>query len=228
MLSSTSKSHKKPSKYNVKKKKGHPEDGEESLVKQNTRHPIVCLPEFKRLPMNTVVKRFVCNGGAVSGTIAITDLLNQFMVVSTSVLGICFIKAVRIKCLKLLAPVQTQGTSVECTLQPSTTDGSNNSFNSVPEKYSDTSASIDIPAYLKLKPSIDTPLGSWHFSSTVTTGLVTITAPQGSTMDLTLEYMLNTEGIVSPYTVVIAAATSGTLFSRNILTNFVPLVFTVL
>lgn len=220
---------KKPSKQNRKRStKGIRSDGEEFVITQNVRSPIIALPEILDSPIYRQWRRFVNNGGVVSGRMNIQDCLNQFMVAVTSVLGICYLRAVRIRQIRILSPVQTQGTSVTLRLQPQGVDSSVNNFNGVPETYVDTSASIDVPAYIFLKPAIDTPLGSWHYSNTVNCDLLNLTCPQGSTMDIQFEYILNHENTASTYTVVIAAATAGTLFSRAILTNFAPTVFTVL
>ena len=227
-MSKNAKFTKKSSRQNRKQStKTLRSDGEEIVMKQRQLNPIVCLPEIIQAPIYKQWRRFVNNGGAVSGSLTIAHLLSQFMVAVTSVLGISYVRAVRIRQLRILSPVQTQGTSVTLRLQPNGVDAGNNSFNTVPETFIDTSASIDIPAYIFLKPAIDTPLGSWHFSNTTSSNLMLITCPQGSTMDIQFEYILNTESTAATYTVVIAAATAGTLFSQTILTNFIPSVFTV-
>jgi len=108
-------------------------------------------------------------------------------------------------------------------MQPLATDSSINSFNSVPETYIDTSASIDIPAYLSLTPSIKTPLGSWHMSTTVSINLLQVILPAGTTMDITFEWIgRESQTGASGYTRVIAAGTAGKTYAATILTNLVP------
>jgi len=222
-MQSVKKPYKNFNKVNKKKKQiAESETGE--LVKFNSKQriPVICLPEIPTVHIDSVYRRFVNNGGAVSGNIAIQDLLNQFLVATTSVLASCYVRQVRIKKVRCLSPVTTQGTSVTLSMQPSGIDSSINSFTSVCETYIDTSASIDVPAYISLTPSIKTPLGSWHYNTNVSINLLNIQAPQGSTLDILFEYILNANNTTSSYTRTIAAATAGTLYATNILTNFVP------
>lgn len=218
-----SKSYKKTSKFNKKKKViSESETGELTKVNKGSKYPITFLPEIVTSHVIQEYRRFVNNGGSVSGFLTVADCLNQFMFASTPLLLYCWVKAVRIKKIRILCPVTTQGTSIVCSLQPIAVDTSNNCYNAVPEKYVDTSASIDIPAYLSLTPSIDTPLGSWHFNVNSGSSLVTVSCPPGSTMDILFEYIITTEGSGSTYQRVVAGATPGVLYTANILTNFVP------
>jgi hypothetical protein len=197
------------------------ESGMVSTQKQNKNKPVVFLPEIISAPIQKTTRRFI-TASAISGSaITIADLLNQFLVATTSILGVSYLRMVRIKRIRMLCPVTTQGTSIGCKFQPSTVDSGNNSFNSCGEVFADTSASIDIPAYLALEPKLTTPLGSWHYSTTVSTNLLIVSCPPGTTMDIQFEYILNTDNSVSAYTVALSGAVSGTLYSRNIL-SFVP------
>ncbi len=215
---------KKPSKQN-RKRKVVPltDDGSEVGTRQDKNRPITFLPEIVISNRFTSTRRFVNNGGAVSGQMTIQDLLNQFLIATSTTVGYCYVRCVRIKKFRILSPVQTQGTSVTVSVQPYSVDAANNSFSAIPETYVDTSASIDIPAYISLKPSIETPLGSWHYNTTTNVNLMTLVAPQGSTMDISFEYILNIANNASVYTATLAAAVVGTLYARNILTNFVPI-----
>ncbi len=217
------KNYKSFNKQNKKKKEVvERETGELVKFNNHKRNPIVSLPEIPTVHIMQTYRRFVNNGGAVSGTISITDLLNQFMVAVTTVLAYPYITAIRIKKIRCLSPVQTQGTSVLLSMQPVAPDTGSNNFSCVPELYIDTSASIDIPAYIALTPSLMTPFGSWHFANTKNSNLLTIVAPQGSTMDILFEYILASNATQSSYTRTVAAATAGVLYAANILTNFVP------
>lgn len=223
-----SKPYKQLSKVN-KKKKVITESDTGELVKVNSgkRFPILSLPEIVTSHVIAEYRRFVNNGGAVNANLTIQDLLNQFTISVTNVLLYPYIAAIRIKKLRLLSPVTTQGTSITASMLPQGNDSSNNNFNCVPEKYLDTSASIDIPAYLALTPSLDTPLGSWHFSTTVNGNLVKIVAPPGSTLDILFEYIFAVDA-PSAYTRAVAGAVVGQLYAANILTNFVPVGRTVI
>lgn len=225
------KSYKEKSNANYKKKK-RPQQGLEArdggveVGKQNARHPILALPEFNNAPINQKCVRFVASS-AIAANLTIQNCLDQFMMQVSTALGVCYIRAFRIKLLRILSPVQTQGTSVTVLVRPIAVDGGNNSFNAVPESFADTSASIDVPAFIKIKPKIDTPLGSWHFSNTTDANLVSVVAPLGSTMDIIFEYILNNEYVASTYTNTLVSGTVGTLYSRNVLGSFVPIAYTI-
>lgn len=197
------------------------------VATQDIKRPIVALPEITTSPKFKTVRRYVNNGGSVSGNLTLAHLLDQFMIATSSTVGVSYLRALRIRKIRILSPVQTQGTSITLRLQPVGLDSSVNNFNSLPETYIDTSASIDVPAYISLKPTVESPLGSWHYAISTNTSqnLLYITCPQGSTMDIQFEYIMNDQNIVSNYTNSLSAASAGALYSRNILTNFVPLVF---
>lgn len=223
MMSKSKPSYKKFSKVNKKKKViTESETGELSKNNSNSRYPVVSLPEIVSNHIHQEYRRFVNNGGAVNGNLSINDLLNQFMFSVTPLLLYSWIRAVRLKKIRILAPVTTQGTSVFLSLEPLAIDTNQNSYSAVPEQYVDTSASIDIPAYISLTPSIDTPLGSWHYSVNANIDLLRIVAPPGSTMDILFEYILTNETTGSSYTRVVAGATVGIMYTGNIRTNFIP------
>jgi hypothetical protein len=222
-MKQNTKPYKKSSKANKKVKRiDQSETGELATSNSKKRFPIVSLPEIITQPIFQSYRRFIASADT-SGNLTIDDLLNQFMVATTSVLAIDYIKAVRIKKIRALSPVTTQGTSVFASMQPVGSDSGNNSFNSVPEVYIDTSASIDIPAYLSLTPSLTTPLGAWHYSNTTSIALLLMILPKGTTLDILFEFMLRTsEASQSPHTRVVAAATAGRQYAAAILTNLIP------
>jgi hypothetical protein len=217
------KTYKKPSKHNKKKKNVvESETGELSVSNSSKRFPIVSLPEITTTHIIQEYRRFVNNGGAVNGTLTITELFNQYMMAVSATSCLSYLKAIRIKKVRLLCPVTTQGTSVTCSMQPLASDSSSNNYNCVPEVYLDTSASIDIPAYLSITPSMNTPLGSWHRSINVSSSLLQITCPAGSTLDILFEFIITTDGSAPVQARTVAGATVGILYTANILTNFVP------
>jgi len=221
----TMKSHKKPNKLNKKIKQEILMNEDSGILSQHNKElkrPIVSIPEIVTSPTYLQYRRFINNGGAIAGALAISDLLNQFCVATTTVLVYPYVRAIRIKKIRLLSPVTQQGTSVTLSLLPVAIDTGNNSFNSVPELYVDTSASIDVPAYLSLTPSTKTPLGSWHFNTTVNGNLLQITCPAGTTMDILFEYVLNLSALTPTYSRTISSGFAGTLYAAPILTNFLP------
>jgi hypothetical protein len=198
------------------------EKGELCKTNQGSKQPILYLPEITTVPIYQAYRRFIATS-TVSGDITIQDLLNQFLFAATSVLAYPYCAQIRLKKIRALSPVTTQGTSVLCSMKPRTIDTGNNCFNAVQETYIDTSASIDIPAYLHLSPSIKTPLGAWHYNTTTNTNLLQVTFPAGTTCDLLLEWIptWNNQS-APPYLRVIAAGTVGKTFATAILTNLIP------
>lgn len=219
----STKPYKKSSKANRKVKKiDQDETGELVKVNANKRFPVISLPEIIVAPIMQCYRRFIATS-AVSGTITVQDLLNQFSFATTSVLAFPYCRQVRLKKIRALSPVTTQGTSVLLSMQPVSADASNNCFSAVSETYIDTSASIDVPAYVHLTPSIKTPFGSWHYNTTVNANLLTVIFPAGSTVDILFEFIPTWAIISAPaYTRVIAAGTAGKTYAAPILTNLIP------
>jgi len=211
-------------KANKKKSKKIESDNGElnHVVKQSKRFPIVSLPDITSSPVRESYRRYITtSAGATS--LSIYNLHNQFLFAVSAILAYPTHTAVRIKKIRLLAPVTTQGTSVTLKAQPVTIDTSDNCFNTVPETYTDTSTSIDIPAYLSLTPSMDTPLGSWHYTVNIDKDLVLLTYPAGTTMDILLEYVENLNSFYAPtYSNVLAGATAGQIYCRKVAVNFTP------
>jgi len=225
-MKSNQKPYKKFSNTNKKKKKEHGEDsGIVSISNSNKRQPIIALPEINTSPILQTYRRFVNNGGAVNGELFISDLLKQFTFATTAVLLAAYVRAVRIKKIRILAPVTTQGTSVTLKAMPFGYDAGQNCFSAVPEVILDTSASIDVPAYIDLSPSKETPLGSWHYATTVDLALLSIECPPGSTMDILFEYVLAVTSDSQPspfYTRTVAGATPAALYAGTMISVFVP------
>jgi hypothetical protein len=224
MIKESNKPYKKSSKLNKKKKVIIDKIDSELVLHNNSkRFPIVSLPEIVPAPTMQLYKRFICATTGIAGIITIQDLLNQFMIAVTATTLYSTISCLRLKKIRALAPVTTQGTSVSLSMRPAGVDTTNNSFNTVPEQYTDTSASLDIPAYLSLTPSVMTPLGSWHFPITANFNLLTLNCPPGTTLDILFEFILRcSEPSASIYTRTVVGATIGQQYGSTILTNLIP------
>jgi len=184
------------------------------------KQPIVSLPEVIVSPVREIYRRFLAASGA-NANVTIGDLLNQFLFAISATTAYSYVSAVRIKKVRVLAPLTTQGTSVALALRPQGDDNTSNNFNAVPEQFMDTSTSIDIPAYLALRPSKDTPFGSWHQNMNVnTTGkLLTINCPPGTTLDVLFEYIernpINTT-LVPTYSYTSSGMSAGVLYASSL------------
>jgi hypothetical protein len=226
IITSKQRPYKKSSKANKKRSvvKEH-ESGMLLNTNSRKRFPVVHLPEIITCPILQSYRRYVNNGSASSTDLTIYQCLAAFTVATTTTNVTPIIKAFRIKRVRVLSPVTTQGTSVTVKLEPATFDSTTNSFNSVPEVYVDTSASIDIPAYISLEPSLDSPLGSWHWNRQVDASLLELIAPAGSTLDILFEYILGSDSTASAgstYQRTVAGATVGVAYAGPIALVFVP------
>jgi hypothetical protein len=200
--------------------------GTHEVSNESRREPIISLPEIMTNPVREIYHRYIASQ-SVSDLITIGDLLNQFLVATSATTGYSYAGMVRIKKVRVLSPLTTQGTSITITLKPEGSDTTLNNFNTVREQYLDTSTSIDVPAYLALTPSKDTPFGSWHKNVNVnTTGpLLLVNCPSGTTLDLLLEYIERSSSVVTPtYAKAITGANVGVIYATSICNGkFLPL-----
>ncbi len=216
-MKTMNKPYKHVSKQNRKKKVlADVESGQLTTNNSNKRFPVIALPEIVTVPIMQSYRRFIATA-AVNSSISIQNCLDQFLMAQTATLASCYIEAVRIKKVRFLSPVTTQGTSVTLQIKPVGQDASDNNFNSLSEVFLDTSASIDVPAYVSLVPSLDTPFGSWHYANTVNSTLLEMICPSGTTMDILFEFILrNRTSGASGFTRALAGAIPGMMYARAI------------
>lgn len=210
-------------KQSTKHRSNNTQDKEEHLVDTNmnglSRSMKTILPPIKANPLWAYTRRYVASS-TVSYDIKISDILNSSLFSTTTIVAYPIGRAIRIRKIRWLTPVTTQGTTVTLTVTPATADSANNSFTSLPQTYVDTSASIDRPAYISLKPSLDSPLGSWHLSTTVDKNLLSVNCPTGTTMDIFVEVLPNFSAAPLGYSQAIVGSTA-TMYVKMI-GNFVP------
>jgi len=214
------------SKYSKKssKKKVVIRDDKDFINESNKSlsHPVLELPELNMMPIYHTKRRWTASS-AVSGIMTIYQCFEQFRLAISATTAYSYVRAFRIKRIRILASVATSGTPVTVQVQPTTTtDSTLNCFNSCPSIFSDTSSNLSIPAFVDVQPSSKTPLGSWHTNQLVNNNLSTIVAPSGSIMDIDFEFILNIGGNSSTYTSTSAGMTAGFLYAGNMVTNFVP------
>jgi hypothetical protein len=167
-------------------------------------------------------KRRYIASQAISGAISIASTLSALVMAATTTLGYSPFAFVRIKKIQLWGPVTTIGTPVTVSLQPFNQETDINSFGETGTMVTDTSVSIERPAYVSLTPTLLHPLGSWHKSNAVTANLCTVVAPAGGVLDLTLEGVVNPSTGTQGFTQSLTAATVGNIYASSIMTNFVP------
>ncbi len=166
-------------------------------------------------------RRFVASSG-VNSALTINDLFNTLIMAATTTLGYSPWYMLRLCKIKLWSPVTTIGTPVTVTLRPEAVETTTNSYGDCPEALTDTSASIDWPAYIQYTPKAHHPSGSWHLSNSTSISLCNIQAVAGTVMDLTLMGVMNVRSGTQGFTSTLVGASAGGLYTRTILTVMVP------
>jgi hypothetical protein len=207
--------HRKTMKKNKTKRVNH-----DIMPRSETTRIHSLMPkEIVPAPMYTLKRRFIATS-AVNGNLSIRDLLNTRIVAVTTILGYPIYRAVRLRKISIWTPLTTQGTSVSCTIIPAGIDNGNNSFTDMPEVMTDTTISIDRPAFVSYSPAPIHPAGGWHYSITTDLNLILVICPTGSTMDLTLDCIDNISANGFGYTPVLVAAVVGNQYCRPVIANF--------
>lgn len=116
----------------------------------------------------------------------------------------------RIKRITMWAPVPSVGTSVTIRLDwiPDTDE-----FTTPTKTWSDTSVSVDHPAFLDLKPPKGSLMDKWH-SSNLASNSFQLSYPVDTTMDITFNFIMNDNqnALVGP---VLGAGVAGTIYHKT-------------
>lgn len=187
---------------------------------------------FNQSPALTAKRRFVQNGAVSNQAFTLANGHDQFLVVTNSATGgaVCYADCWWIKKIELWA-ISEGNLPTTATITPVGADLDSNMFNDREQAFVIQSRSTADPAYMKIVPKRNSPLGGVHFSSNVnvagTLFQCNIGTSGGSsnfrcTMDITFGYVLNLVGLPLGYGVVTATTTLGTLGARGILSGFQP------
>jgi hypothetical protein len=174
----------------------------------------------------SVRRRFQASG-AVSGILHLQDILNQFLVATTSTTLQPSVEVIRVKSIEMWSNQSVGSATAEgfVTLVIEGNDSASNNFTNPPFSYTDTSNSTGVPAYLKKNFSIkDGPVGSWHYTDNlnVSQPLVSIACSPSSTVDIVFEIFLNYSGSVRSWTSSTSGANVGGNYARVPITNLTP------
>jgi hypothetical protein len=154
----------------------------------------------------------------------------QFLVVTdTAGTAVCYVDVWRIKSISVWT-INYVDNATTCEVRPLTTDIDSNSYNDREATYSCSSRSEAQPGAMKIIPATDTPLGSWHKTSTVNSSgtLFNINVNYGGassgnwatvTLDIEFEYVLNMAGGPQGYSVSTGTLTPGTLGGANLFSS---------
>lgn len=192
-------------------------------------------PDFDNTPVHTITRRFQSAENIDIATRSFTLAWGhrQFGVVIDAVGNCkCYADVWRIKKIRVFCNNYVDNATT-VTIQPITQDLDTNCFNDREAGYTCSSRSEAMPGHMEVVPARDTPLGSWHKTSTLNTsgGLFNITVDYGGassgnwatiTMDIVFEYTVNLIGLPQGYTWTCslgAGATSGTLGGSDIFSS---------
>lgn len=150
--------------------------------------------------------RFTSTGAAaIPITVALLRGIGG-VVATTSTTGAPIAFSVKVRSVEIWTPPASQGALATCSLEwasGSTLDSTNT------VEVSDTSMSVAEPAHLRTSPPKSSLASFWqHIGADQ---LFVITAPAGSVVDVSMQYVLNDDE-ASPTSVVLAGATVGNMY----------------
>lgn len=158
-----------------------------------------------------------CNTNAtatLSGNIAMNALAGMLGVIATGATTSVFLcDQFRLRRICAWAPVTTAGTPVTVMLKYAD-DPASNTQSGAPRTVSDTSISYDRPAYACLEPPKDnTSIFSQWMDSSLTTNVLVVVLPAGTTIDFYFNFIIDDIGVTSAGPTV-AGATAGTIYHK--------------
>jgi len=173
----------------------------------------------------TVRRRFQASA-AVSSVLHLQDVLNQFLVATSTTLLQPSIEVVRIKEIEMWSNQSVSSPSTEgfVSLIVEASDSTSNNFVAPPFSWNDVTNSTSQVAHLKKTFSTISPMGSWHYADNINVGqqLCFISCSTSSTIDIIFEIFLNYTGGSRTYTSAVVGATAGVFYARIPLTNLNP------
>jgi hypothetical protein len=219
-LSAKPKKQKKKSFQRGQKKEGG------SLVTTMTSGPRFP-PPFNASPTYRRRQRWQSNEtAAVLNNFIIATGHYQFKIHETTTTFTSYVEEWRIRKIWVWC-TNYQDNSTTVSITPVGLDTDTNCFNDRDQVFTCSSRSEAEPGHMEITPARDTPLGSWHRTSTVNPNmaLFTIAAEYGGassgnwatiTLDIEFEFMLNLVGNPLGYTGTTGATTVGLLSGSNI------------
>jgi len=150
----------------------------------------------------------------LSSTIAMNALAGMLGIIATGATTSVFLcDQFRLRRVCAWAPVTTAGTPVTVMLKYAD-DPASNTQSGAPRTVSDTSISYDRPAYACLEPPKDnTSIFSQWMDSSLTTNVLAVVLPAGTTIDFYFNFIIDDIGITSAGPTV-AGATAGTIYHK--------------
>jgi hypothetical protein len=200
--------------YKSKSKKKYPKS-------QNDGHPYIGMPPPYEVALVRKIKRRYESVSSTTSTISLRDLWCMHLTAVSAVTCYTPWRACRILRVQVWCPVAVQGQASEISLTPVADGSAQNSFADLPVTYTDSTISVDRPAYIDFRPHKWEVSGSWHLSNSTVDSLITILPQTGSVLDITMEVIDNLTTGVLGFTETVIGATIGNQYCRAI-GAFVP------
>jgi len=199
------KNTRKPRRKATKKSKFHP----------NPRPINLAPPTYISQENRSWMVRCSTNATAtLSAVITMAQLSAMLGIIATGATTSVFLAdQFRLRRTCVWAPVATAGTPVTCMLKY-VDDPASNTQSGAPRTVSDTSISFDRPAYCCLEPPKDnTSIFSQWFDSSLTTAVIAVVLPAGSTIDFYFNFIIDDIGVTTAGPTLIAT-TAGTVYHK--------------
>ncbi len=150
--------------------------------------------DFNAVPVQSGRARFSASAVLTNAGFTTADLISLPGLVTTvlNTTAVPLAATVRLKKIAVWASVTTAGTPVSVSITPVQSDSTLNLFDAMNVTQTDTSVSYDRPAYVELSAVKNTFIGGPRSALVnVSSAIVNITAPSGSIIDISYEYILN-------------------------------------
>ncbi len=155
-------------------------------------------PTLNTTPLHTVTVRYEISADLNDIQLTTADLFRAVGATSINVAGKNYQSVAayaRLESLQIWSPQSTSSglKTGECSVQIGSTvaSGQPSGVYALPFKFRATSASSDKPAHVNYVPKKNTVPGMWHIATASTSVILSMDATGGSTMDMTVSFVLN-------------------------------------
>jgi hypothetical protein len=173
-------------------------------------------PPYRQQPVYKKMVRCDVAANAATQTVSAANLGSMLGVISTSATTSLFLSQnFRLKKVEMWSWTSTIGTTVDIELKWTDTTTAGGQAGP-PQTVGDSSASVDRPAYVCLKPRKTTIWNDWQSVASTNT-MLSYYSPQQAIMDLYFEWFVDDIGALTAGP-ALTGATTGTIYHHNIAT----------
>jgi hypothetical protein len=210
-----------PQKPLVSKKKKNQKGGKAVMEARPLGIPGSIYPPPFTVNKPVMVKRRFISSATVALTWTLALGHQQFLVATTAILANPIVDVWRVHKIEMWAPPSSATAAGIVSLEPIAAATTDNFMNDLAVILQDQTSSEDRMAHICFLTDRLTPTGSWHNTSTVNSAgqLFVTTCTTGAVIDITFEVVYNYTLLPNGYTVAVAGATAGTLYSKSVSAN---------